>query len=116
MFTEICLNALCRISSFMSIEKCRSLMKAFIESQFNYYLIWMLHSRSSNHKINGIHERAMRTGYSDYKLSFNELFDKDVSFAIHQQNVQSLAIGICKWVKIFKNRPSKICGRQSLKN
>ena len=40
--SEICLkvskkvNAVCRISSFMSLEKRRTLMKAFIESQFNY--------------------------------------------------------------------------------
>ena len=46
--TEICLkvskkiNALCRISSFKSLEKRRTLMKAFIESQFNYCpLIWI---------------------------------------------------------------------------
>ena len=66
--TEICLkvskkiDALCRISSFMSLEKRRTLMKAFIESQFNYCpLIWMLHSRTLNNKINRIHERALRT-------------------------------------------------------
>ena len=60
--TEICLkvskkiNALCRISSFMSLEKRRTLMKAFIESQFNYCpLIWMLRSRALNNKINHIH-------------------------------------------------------------
>ena len=39
---ELCLkvskktNALCCISSFMSLEKLRTLMKAFIESHFNY--------------------------------------------------------------------------------
>ena len=40
--TELCLkvskklNALCRISSPMSLEKRRTLMKTYIESQFNY--------------------------------------------------------------------------------
>ena len=103
--TEICLkvskkiNALCRISSFMSLEKRRTLMKAFIESQFNYCpLIWMFHSRTLNNKINGIHERALRTVYSDYNSSFNELLDKDGSFTIHQRNVQSLAIEIYKYL------------------
>ena len=97
--TKLCLkvskkiNALCRISGFMSLEKRRTLMKAFIESQFNYCpLIWMLHSRTLNNKINRIHERALRTVYSDYNSSFNELLDKDGSFTIHQRNVQSLAI------------------------
>ena len=56
------INPLSRISSFISLEKCRTLMKAFIESQFNYCpLIWMLHSRALNNKINRIHERALRT-------------------------------------------------------
>ena len=103
--TEICLkaskkiNALCRISSFMSLEKRRTLMKAFIESQFNYCpLIWMFHSRSLNNKINRIHERALRTVYSDYNSSFNELLDKDGSFTIHQRNVQSLATEIYKYL------------------
>ena len=83
----------------MSLEKHRTLVKAFIESQFNYCpLIWMLHSRTLNNKINRIHERALRTVYSDYNSSFNELLDKDGSFTIHQRNVQSLAIEIYKYL------------------
>ena len=36
------LNALCRVSSFMSTNKKRLVMKAFISSQFSYCpLIWM---------------------------------------------------------------------------
>ena len=53
-------------------------MKAFIESQFNYCLLtWMLRSKALNNKINHIHERALRTVYSDYNLSFYELLDID---------------------------------------
>ena len=58
----------------------------------------MLHSRKLNNKINRIHERALRTVYSDYNSSFNELVDKDGSFTIHQRNVQSLAIEIYKYL------------------
>ena len=58
----------------------------------------MLHSRTLNNKINCIHERALRTVYSDYESSFNELLDKDGSFTIHQRNVQSLAIEIYKYL------------------
>ena len=83
----------------MSLEKRRTLMKAFIESQFNYCpLIWMLHSRTLNNKINRIHERALRTVYSDYNSSFNEPFNKDSSLTIHQRNVQSLATEIYKYL------------------
>ena len=43
------LHALARISNFMSRDKLRILMKAFIESQFGYCpLTWMFHSRTLN--------------------------------------------------------------------
>ena len=55
------LNALCRVSSFMSTNKKRLVMKAFISSQFRYCpLIWMNYSRTLNNKINRIHERPLR--------------------------------------------------------
>ena len=74
-------------------------MKAFIESQFNYCpLIWILRSRTLKNKINHIHERALRTVYSDYNPSFYELLDKDDTFTIHQKNVQNLAIEIYKYL------------------
>ena len=53
------LNALARLLSFMSLEKRRIIMKAFVHSQFEYCpLIWMSHNRTLNDKINRIHERA----------------------------------------------------------
>ena len=70
----------------MSLEKRRTLMKAFIESKINYCpLIWILHSRTLNNKISRIYERALRTVYFDYNASFNKLLDKDGSFMIHQR-------------------------------
>ena len=51
------LHALGRIATFMSFNKRRTRMKAFIESQFNYCpLISMFHSRTMNNKMNRIHE------------------------------------------------------------
>ena len=71
------LYALGCIANFMSFNKCRTLVKAFIESQFNYRpLIWMFHSRTMNKKINRIHERALRLVYSDHVSSFDELLKK----------------------------------------
>ena len=62
--TKLCLkfskkpNTLCRISSFMSIENRKPLIKAFIESQFNYCpLIWMLYSRNQSYTRDSIKNR-----------------------------------------------------------
>ena len=87
------------VTGYMSLEKRRIVLKTFVESQFNYCpLIWMLHSRTLNDKINSFHERALRVVYSDYKSSFNSLLEKDGSFSIYHRNIQSLVIEIYKFL------------------
>ena len=68
------IHALARISNFMSTEKPRKIMKAFIDSQFGYCpLIWMFYSRTLNNRINQLHDRALRLVFKDATLSFEEL-------------------------------------------
>ena len=94
---SIKLHALARISKFMSQDKLRLLMKAFIESQFSYCpLVWMFHSRTLNNRINRLHERGLRIVYKDHNLSFDELLRKDNSFSIHHRNLQKLATEMYK--------------------
>ena len=77
-------------------------MKAFVESQFNYFpLIWMFHLRMMNHKINDIHETALRSVYSDHVSSFDELLKKDRSFSIHHRNIQSQTIELYNLFTVF---------------
>ena len=46
-------------------------MKAFITSQFAYCpLVWMLHSRGFNSKINSPHEKDLEITYGDF-ISLN---------------------------------------------
>ena len=91
------LNALARIAPFMDTNKKRTIMKAFLESQFSYCpLIWMLHSRGLNNKINCIRERALRITYNDKSSTFQELLDKDKSVSIHHRNIRVLATEIYK--------------------
>ena len=91
------LHALARVSKYMSMNKRRIIMKAFIESQFGYCpLVWMFHNRTLNNRINKIHERALRLVYQNDISTFSELLTIDNSFSIHHRNLQKLAIEMYK--------------------
>ena len=111
------LQALSRISTFMPSDKLKTIMKAFILSQFNYCpLVWMFHSRECNNHINRIHERALRIVYSDRTSvnriheralrivysdrtsTFVKLLNNDGSVTIHHRNIQLLATEIYKFL------------------
>ena len=69
----------------MDLAKRKSLMKAFITSQFNYCpLNWMFYSKQLNNQINKIQERALRLVYKDNKLTFDNPLKLDDSVTIHQ--------------------------------
>ena len=92
-------HALSRITSYMSLNKRRLLVKTFVESQFNHCpLIWMFRSRCLNKKINNVYKKVLRIIYSDYKPTFQELLDKEASFSVHHRNIQTLAIEIYKHI------------------
>ena len=98
------LAVLARLSKFMKFKQERILMKTFVGSQFGYcLLIWMLHSRKVNSKINHLQERSLRIIYNDYITSFEDLLKKDNSFKIHHKNIQSLAIEFFKVEKGIAN-------------
>ena len=55
------LSALTRVSKYMTLPKRHLLMSSYITSKFNYYpLIWIIHNRKLNKKINKVHKRALR--------------------------------------------------------
>ena len=90
------LHALARVSRYLSRDKLKLLMKAFISSQFNYCpIIWMFHNRTLNNKINKLHERALRL-YKNDDLTFQELLVMDNSVTVHETNLQRLAIEMFK--------------------
>ena len=65
------LHALARIFKYVETSKRRVLVNSFITSQFSYCpLIWMFHSRRMEHRINKIHESALRLIYpSRFKIN-----------------------------------------------
>ena len=91
------LHALARVSNYMTKEKLRSIMKAFITSQFGYCpLVWMFHSRKLNNRINKIQERALRLVHSDKYSNLQQLLNKDRSVSIHERNLQVFATELYK--------------------
>lgn len=94
------LGALSRHCVLLPFNKRKILMNSFVKSQFSYCpLIWMLHSRKSNKKINDLHYRALRLVYQDTTSSFEQLLEKDKSVSIHHQNIHYLAIEMYKTIK-----------------
>ena len=64
------IKALPRVCTYVSLGHRRTLMKAFIESQFAYC------QRSSNTLINHLQERAIRIVYHDNESTFEDVLKK----------------------------------------
>ena len=83
------LHALTRASTYMRKEKTRTVMRAFVMSQFSYCpLIWMFHDRRVNAKINHIHERALRIAYHDRTSSLKNCYR---SFSLYSSTKSAVA-------------------------
>ena len=81
----------------MDSKKLVAIMNAFITSQFSYCpLMWMLHSRKTDHKINRIHERALGLAYKDNVSTFEQLLAKNNSVTTHERKLQLFLTEIFK--------------------
>ena len=68
------LNAVARISNYLTHDQKRLLLSSIIKFQFSYCpLIWIFYSRSLNNLINRIHERALRLTHSDHVSTFQDI-------------------------------------------
>ena len=82
---------------FLTYEKRRVLIKAYFESQFkDCPLVWMFRGRQVNNKINHLHERALRMIYEDSTFLFETLLEKDMSFSVHDRNIEQLVLEMFK--------------------
>ena len=60
-------------------------------TQFLYSpLVWMCCDKTSDNRINHLHERALRTVYNDNVSTFEKLPEKDNSVTIHVRNLRIL--------------------------
>ena len=91
------INALARISSYMTFQQRKLIVNSCVISHFSYHpIVWMFHSRRLNNRINNIQERALRIIYQDHTASFTDLLAKDNSLTIHHKNLQKLVTEMFK--------------------
>ena len=93
------LNALLRISRYLTQEQKKLISTSFIKSHFSYCpLIWMFCSKKSMKKINSIHERSLRLLLNDYESTFDLLLEKSHEISVHQNCINSLMIEVYKYL------------------
>ena len=89
------INALARISNYLTDDQKRLLLNSIIKSQFSYCpLIWMF---CSHNLINRIHERALRLIHNDHVSTFQDILEITKEKTIHQNNLECLAKEIFKF-------------------
>ena len=59
-------------------------------------LVWMFYDRTLNHRINRIHERALRFAYKDFQADCGSLLKQRNLVSIHVKNLQLLMTEIYK--------------------
>ena len=88
---KLCFTKIFKLFEFWKQKK--TLLKAFVESQFGYCpLTWAIHNRKANSKTNHIRERDLKIVCKNNVLSFEELLELNKLFKIHHRKIQSLAI------------------------
>ena len=109
------IKALFRIRPYLDIYSAKRICDIFILSIFNYCpLIWMYGCKSNDKLINKTHKRALMAVHKDYKLSFEELLQKDDSVFIYVRNLRFLLIEIYK--SINGENPSFLWNMFRVKN
>ena len=85
---DICSKASQKICALARVTPYVDLFK-FFNSRFSY---WMRHNRTTNRKVNRLHERCLRIIYNGEYSSFGELQEEDDFVATHNKNIEYLAV------------------------
>ena len=76
----------------MNLEHRKILNKSFIESQFAYCpLVRMCCDKTSDNRINHLHERALRKVCNDNISTFQKPLEKKNSLTVNVRNLRILA-------------------------
>ena len=92
------ISAMVGVFTFMLLNQNKLIMKTISMLQFgDFPLVWMNHNRTLNNRINSSHENTLPRVYNNFKSLFHQLLEKDNPIAVHQHDLQTLAIEIFKF-------------------
>ena len=94
------LNALARISGFLSTTSRMIIYNSFINSNFNYCpLVWHFCGKKNGDKIEKIQERALRIIYRNYDNLYPELLREARTYTMTDNRLRSMLLHVFKSLK-----------------
>ena len=96
------LDALARISNYLTHDQERLLLNSIIKCQFSYCpLIWMFRSRSLNNLINRIDECALRLIHNDHVSTFQDILEITKEKTIQHKQFKKTSLLNRDGLKVF---------------
>ena len=118
------LNSIKRLKKHFDIETKKHLTKTFVLSQFNYCpLVWHFCGNGSIHKMEKIHERAMRFVFNDHVSEYNHLLRRNGESTLYLKRVRIMAQEVYKAInnqspkytkELLRERNSRYSNRRPL--
>ena len=110
------LNALKRFKKFISADDRKLVVNAYVLSYFNYCpMVWHFCGKGDTHKIEKIHERAIRFMTNDYNSDYAQLLEDKNECTLYLKRVKLIAQEVFKSInglnpgyarEILRDRPS----------
>ena len=118
------LNALKRFKKYISANDKILVANAYVLSYFNYCpIVWHFCGKGDTHKIEKIHERAIRFMTGDYTSDYAELLNSGNESTLYLKRVRIIAQEVFKSInglnpgytrEILRDRPSRYPSRRPL--
>ena len=93
------INALKRISKFLTQDSRKSIYRSFIAANFNYCPIsWMFCGKKNTSKLEKLQERALRLVFCDQNSSYDDLLKRGNFLSLKAYRIKCLAVEVFKCV------------------
>ena len=91
------LNALSRISKYLSVDSKKHIFRSFIMSNFTYCsVVWHFCGLVNNSKLEKIQERALKIVFNEYDSNYDALLDKMGTYTMLQSRLRNIIIEVFK--------------------